>query len=87
MRYTVFTAGGDANGMDECHTKCDQIYGTAYNRRHIRRGCLTWAVFSCDGPMPEALQEVYDAPGKYPKGTLDEKYHSEIWIPVRKRAI
>lgn len=71
---------------------------------------FTWAVFSCDGPMPTALQDVntkifsewlpalkeyefaagycvemYDAPDKYPKGTQDEKYHSEIWIPVRKK--
>ena len=70
---------------------------------------FTWAVFSCDGPMPAALQdvntkifsewlpalreyefaagyciEVYDAPDKYPNGTMDENYHSEIWIPVRK---
>ena len=28
--------------------------------------------------------EMYDAPDKYPKGTLDEKYYCEIWIPVRK---
>lgn len=71
---------------------------------------FTWAVFSCDGPMPTALQDVntkifsewlpalkeyefaagycvemYDAADKYPKGTQDEKYHSEIWIPVRKK--
>lgn len=71
---------------------------------------FTWAVFSCDGPMPDALQDVnrkifsewlpalkeyefaagyciemYDAPTKYPKGTLDENYHSEIWIPVKKK--
>lgn len=71
---------------------------------------FTWAVFSCDGPMPAALQDVntkifsewlpalkeyefaagycvemYDAPDKYPKGTLDEKYHSEIWIPIKKK--
>ena len=71
---------------------------------------FTWAVFSCDGPMPAALQdantkifsewlpalreyefaagycvEMYDAPDKYPKGTLDENYHSEIWIPIRKK--
>lgn len=70
----------------------------------------TWAVFSCDGPLPQALQdvntkifsewlpaqreyefaagcyvEVYDAPDKYPKGNRDEKYHSEIWIPIRKK--
>lgn len=72
---------------------------------------FTWAVFSCDGPMPTALQDVntkifsewlpalreyefaagycvemYDDAGKYPKGTLDENYHSEIWIPIRKKA-
>jgi AraC family transcriptional regulator len=71
---------------------------------------FTWAVFSCDGPMPKALQnvnekifsewlpalkeyefaagyciEMYDDPAKYPKGTLDESYHSEIWIPVKKK--
>lgn len=71
---------------------------------------FTWAVFSCDGPLPAALQDVntkifsewlpalkeyefaagycvemYDAPDKYPKGTQDEHYHSEIWIPVQKR--
>lgn len=71
---------------------------------------FTWAVFSCDGPMPEALQDVntkifsewlpalkeyefaagyciemYDAADKYPKGTQDENYHSEIWIPVRRK--
>ncbi|MEE1019307.1 MAG: AraC family transcriptional regulator [Acutalibacteraceae bacterium] len=71
---------------------------------------FTWAVFSCDGPMPTALQdantkifsewlpalkeyefaagycvEMYDAPDKYPNGTQDEKYHSEIWIPIKKK--
>ena len=71
---------------------------------------FTWAVFSCDGPMPTALQDVntkifsewlpalkeyefaagycvemYDAPDKYPKGTQDENYHSEIWIPIKKQ--
>ncbi len=70
---------------------------------------FTWAVFSCDGPMPNALQDVnkkifsewlpalkdyefaagyciemYDDVSKYPNGTQDENYHSEIWIPVRK---
>lgn len=70
---------------------------------------FTWAVFSCDGPMPIALQDVntkifsewlpalkeyefaagyciemYDAPDKYPNGTQDENYHSEIWIPIKK---
>ncbi len=71
---------------------------------------FTWAVFSCDGPVPEALQDVnqkifsewlpalkeyefaagyciemYDDTSKYPKKTLDENYHSEIWIPVKKK--
>lgn len=70
---------------------------------------FTWAMFSCDGPMPEALQDVnqkifsqwlpalkeyefaagyciekYDDASKYPKGTMDENYHSEIWIPIKK---
>lgn len=71
---------------------------------------FTWAVFSCDGPSPAALQEVnmkifsewlpamkeyefaagycvemYDSPDKYPNGMQDEKYHSEIWIPINKK--
>ncbi|MCQ2468912.1 MAG: AraC family transcriptional regulator [Ruminococcus sp.] len=71
---------------------------------------FTWAVFSCDGAMPDALQDVnkkifsewlpalkeyefaagyciemYDDASKYPKGTLDENYHAEIWIPVKKK--
>lgn len=71
---------------------------------------FTWAVFSCDGPLPTALQDVntkvfsewlpalkeyelaagycvemYDAVDKYPKGAQDEKYHSEIWLPIRKK--
>lgn len=29
--------------------------------------------------------EMYDAPDKYPNGTNDENYYSEIWIPVRKK--
>lgn len=29
--------------------------------------------------------EMYDAPDKYPKGTSDENYYSEIWIPVKKK--
>ncbi|MGN0318620.1 MAG: effector binding domain-containing protein [Lachnospira sp.] len=29
--------------------------------------------------------EMYDDPAKYPKGTLDEKYYCEIWIPVKKK--
>lgn len=71
---------------------------------------FTWAVFSCVGPMPTALQdmstkifsewlpalkeyefaagycvEMYDAPDKYPNGTQDENYHTEIWIPIQKK--
>ncbi len=71
---------------------------------------FTWAVFSCDGPMPTALQDVnkkifsewlpalkeyefaagycvemYDDPNKYPNGTQDANYHSEIWIPIKKK--
>ena len=70
----------------------------------------TWAVFSCKGPMPKALQEtnnkifsewfpnckeyeiaagynieLYDKASDYPKGTQDENYHSEIWIPVKRK--
>lgn len=29
--------------------------------------------------------EMYDAPDKYPNGTNDENYYTEIWIPVRKK--
>lgn len=29
--------------------------------------------------------EMYDDPSKYPKGTIDENYYSEIWIPVKKK--
>ena len=29
--------------------------------------------------------EMYDAPDKYPKGTMDENYYTEIWIPVKKK--
>ncbi len=29
--------------------------------------------------------EMYDDAGKYPKGTADENYYSEIWIPVKKK--
>lgn len=29
--------------------------------------------------------EYYDDPTKYPKGTQDESYYCEIWIPVKKR--
>ncbi len=28
--------------------------------------------------------EMYDMPDKYPKGTQDENYYTEIWIPVKK---
>lgn len=70
----------------------------------------TWAVFSCKGPLPKALQEVntrifsewlpnnnmyeiagnhniemYSSPEGLAKGTADEEYYSEIWIPVRKK--
>ncbi len=31
--------------------------------------------------------EMYDDSSKYPKGTMDENYHSEIWIPVKNRRI
>lgn len=29
--------------------------------------------------------EMYDDPCRYPKGTADENYYCEIWIPVRKK--
>ena len=29
--------------------------------------------------------EYYDDPSKYEKGTLDEKYYCEIWIPIKKK--
>jgi AraC family transcriptional regulator len=29
--------------------------------------------------------EMYDAPDKYPKGTEDENYYAEIWIPVNRK--
>ena len=29
--------------------------------------------------------EMYDAPDKYAKGTADENYYAEIWIPVKKK--
>lgn len=29
--------------------------------------------------------EMYSDPGDYPKGSQDENYRSEIWIPVKKR--
>ncbi|MCM1145732.1 MAG: AraC family transcriptional regulator [Blautia sp.] len=28
--------------------------------------------------------EMYDTPDKYPKGTDDENYYAEIWVPVQK---
>ena len=28
--------------------------------------------------------EYYDDPTKYLKGTLDENYYCEIWIPIKK---
>ena len=31
--------------------------------------------------------EMYDEPDKYPNGTQDENYHSEIWIPIKKKFI
>ena len=29
--------------------------------------------------------EYYDDPSGYEKGTLDENYYCEIWIPVKKK--
>lgn len=29
--------------------------------------------------------EMYDDPQKYPKGTNDENYYCEIWLPVKKK--
>ncbi len=29
--------------------------------------------------------EYYDNPADYPKGTLDENYYCEIWIPIRRK--
>ncbi len=29
--------------------------------------------------------EMYDDPGKYPKGIHDENYYCEIWIPIKKK--
>ena len=29
--------------------------------------------------------EYYDDPAKYEKGTLDDKYYCEIWIPIKKK--
>ncbi len=30
--------------------------------------------------------EMYDVPDKYPKGTSDENYYTEIWVPVKKKS-
>lgn len=30
--------------------------------------------------------EMYEDPAKYPNGTMDENYYTEIWIPVKKKA-
>lgn len=71
---------------------------------------FTWAVFPCQGGLPNSLQdlntkifsqwlsesreyeiaegycvEMYDDPEKYPKGTEDDNYYTEIWIPVKKK--
>lgn len=85
--------------------------------KDIPEGCVTkiipkhtWAVFACNGPMPQAIQsvnqkifsewlpgckdyeiaagyniEMYNDPAEYPKGTADENYYSEVWIPVRRK--
>ena len=70
----------------------------------------TWAVFACNGPMPESIHEtnkkifsewlpncrdyeiaagynieMYSNPEEYPKGTDDENYYCEVWIPVKKK--
>ena len=29
--------------------------------------------------------EMYDDPQKYAKGTMDENYYCEIWIPVKRK--
>lgn len=29
--------------------------------------------------------EMYDQPSKYPKGTFDENYYCEIWVPVKEK--
>ena len=66
---------------------------------------LTWAKFSCTGPMPEALQTLNTKIFKewlptnltyeiaagynvelYTKGDIrSREYHSEIWVPVKKK--
>lgn len=30
--------------------------------------------------------EMYDDPAKYPKGSEDENYYSEIWVPIKKKS-
>lgn len=70
----------------------------------------SWAVFTCRGAMPHAMQEVnrkifsewlpgstdyeiargcclemYSDPADYEKGTQDEAYYSEMWIPVKRK--
>lgn len=29
--------------------------------------------------------EFYDDPAEYEKGTMDDKYYCEIWIPIKKK--
>ena len=29
--------------------------------------------------------EMYSDPAQYPKGTQDENYYSEMWIPVKRK--
>ena len=31
--------------------------------------------------------EMYDDPKKFPKGSVDENYYSEIWIPIKKKSV
>lgn len=31
--------------------------------------------------------EMYDMPSKYPNGTSDENYYTEIWLPVKKNRV
>lgn len=70
----------------------------------------TWAVFSCTGKMPQALQELnqqifsqwlpanteykiaaginvelYSDASKFEKGTQDQAYYCEAWIPVERK--
>lgn len=39
---------------------------------------------SAKATLPDCV-EYYDDPTKYEKGTLDENYYCEIWIPVKKK--